>query len=296
MNRGCLRCGSVLVGIGRVAGVLLRGLLPRPGRGRGVGQQERAQRAVREGEHHGRRVLDGVAPGRVRRHGLHRRDGPDQREQVVHLVDQVEQDRPAAGLTAPATARVEVVVGLVEQRRADHGDDRAEPPAPHDLAGLGHDGRVVAVVAGQHRDACRLARLDQPGGAFDGVADRLLHDHRDARRDALQPAVDVHLVRGRQDHPVGLVRREQLVQRPVQRHGEPLGQLRRGRAGVDDRRQRRIGAPGDLLDVPLPDQARTGHRDPWMVDRHQVSLRSEANDASITSPCAPPRPRLPLSG
>ena len=30
------------------------------------------------------------------------------------------------------------------------------------------------------------------GGARDGVADRLLHDHRDARGDALQAALDVH--------------------------------------------------------------------------------------------------------
>ena len=130
-------------------------------------------------------------------------------------MDQVEQDRATAGLPTPTAADLEVVVGLVEQRRPVDRDDRPEHSAVHDLPGLGHDRGVVAVVAGQHRHPGRLPRLDQPGRALDGVPDRLLHDHRHPGRDALQPAVDVQLIGCGQDDPVRLVGGKQLGQRRV---------------------------------------------------------------------------------
>ena len=43
-------------------------------------------------------------------------------------MDQVEQDRPAAGLPAPAAAGLEVVVRLVEQRGTHHGHHRPRAP------------------------------------------------------------------------------------------------------------------------------------------------------------------------
>ena len=79
-------------------------------------------------------------------------------------MDEVEQDGTAPGLTAPAAAAVEVVVGLMEQGGAGHRDNRSEPTAMHDLAGLGHDWAVVAVMSGQHRHTRLLARLDEPPG------------------------------------------------------------------------------------------------------------------------------------
>ena len=95
---------------------------------------------VREGGHHRRRVLDGEATRGAGGAGLHPDDVADQGEQVVHLVDEVEQDRAVAGLPAPAAAHVEVVVGFGEERSADHGHDRPEPTAAHVVVGRGHDG------------------------------------------------------------------------------------------------------------------------------------------------------------
>ena len=193
-------------------------------------------------------------------------------------MDEVEQDRSTAGLAPPPATDVEVVVGLVEQSRAYHGDDRPEPAALHDLAGFGHDGAVVAVVPGQHRHPGLLPGLDQPGGALDGVADGLLDDHRDPGCDGFQAAVDVHLVGGGEDDPVGLVPLEQLGERLVERHAELLGQLGAGGAGIDDRGQLGVQARVDLLDVPLADHACARDRDPY-----RAHLSSSSSVTSVAS-------------
>ena len=126
------------------------------------------------------------------------------------------------------------------------------------------------MVPGQHGHAGLLPRLDQPRGARDGVADRLLHDHRDAGGDALQAAVDVQLVGRGEDDAVGLAAREQFGQRRVQRNAELLGQLRARGPRVDDRRQFRLREGVDLLDVPGADEARSGDGDAGGC--HGVSL------------------------
>ncbi len=215
---------------------------------------------------------------------------------------------PPPGCAPPPAAGLEVVVGLVEQRGADTATIGPSTPLAHDLAGLGHDRAVVAVMAGQHRHPGRFPGLDEPGGALDRVADRLLHDHRHAGRHALQPAVDVHLVRRGEDDPVGPVR-PRTARRATGYSGTPYfcGQLRAGRAGVDDRRELGRGAGVDLLDVPLADQPGAGHGDPHAA--HLRGLRSlryagivnhrtipRAPSAAITHPntanSAPAAPRL----
>ena len=226
------------------------------------------QRTVGKGEHHGGGVLHRVAARRVRDHRLPPDHGAQQGLQVVHLVDEVEQDRPAPGLPPPTTADVEVVVRLVEQRRAHDGDDRAQHAAVHDLPGSGHDRAVVPVVPRQQRDARRLGRLDQPGGALDAVAERLLDDHRHAGRDALQAAVDVQRVGRGEDDAIGLVLLEQLGQRPVQGHPERVRHLPCRRNGIDDGRDLCRTARVDLLEVPLTDEPGPRHGDP-NGDRHR---------------------------
>jgi hypothetical protein len=212
---------------------------------------------------------------------VHPDDVADQPPQPVHLVHQVEQDRPVARLPPPAPADVEVVVGFAEQGRAHDGDDPAEDATGHDLAGPGHDRAVPAVVPGEQRDAGRLGRLDQPGGALDRVGDRLLHGRRHTRGDALEAAVHVQPV-GRGEHDaVGPVALQELGQRPVPRDAVLPGHRVRGGRGVDDRGEAGGAAGGDLLDVPAADEAGTGHGDPHAVG-HVASLASEGPVAGPT--------------
>mgnify|MGYP003693848025 CR=1 FL=1 len=85
-------------------------------------------------------------------------------KQVVHLMGQVEQDGPTSGLASPSAANVEIVVGLVEQGGACDADKPSQNAAFDDLARLGHDRAVVAVVAGQHRNPGLFAGLNESGG------------------------------------------------------------------------------------------------------------------------------------
>jgi hypothetical protein len=81
--------------------------------------------------------------------------------------------------------------------------------------------------------------------------------------DALKTAVHVLLIRRGQDDAVGPIGRHQVGEGTAQRHTELLGHLRRSRTGVDDRRQLRVPAGVDLLDVPPSDHsgARDGESD-----------------------------------
>lgn len=170
-------------------------------------------------------------------------------------MDQVEQDRAPAKVPPPAVAYVEVVVGLVEHGRADDGDQGPEASALDDRAGLRHHRAVVAVMAGEDGHPGRLTRLDQPGRVLDRVGDRLLDDHRDAGGDAGQAALGVQPVRRRQDDAVGLLAREQLVERRVQADAVPCGQHLAVGAGLDDGVDPGVRAAVDLLEMPLADQA-----------------------------------------
>jgi hypothetical protein len=132
------------------------------------------------------------------------------------------------------------------------------------------------MVTRQQRDAGRLGRLDEPGGSLDGVADRLLHEDRHPRRDALQAAVHMELIGRGEDDSVRPVPLEQLGQRRVQRDTECVGHLRGGGSGVDDPGELRRLAGIDLLDVPPADESGAGHRD---ADGHVRSRAWSAGTA-----------------
>ncbi len=81
-----------------------------------LGDRERAQRPLAKVK-----VMTAVSSTGCPRVALElvawtRNDGPRQRQQVVDLVDQVPQDRPAAGFAVPAVTDLEIFVILVEER------------------------------------------------------------------------------------------------------------------------------------------------------------------------------------
>jgi hypothetical protein len=131
----------------------------------------------------------------------------------------------------------------------------------HNLTRFRHDRAEIAMMSGQHRDAGLFAGFDKPGRACHGVADRLLHDYRDAGGHALKTTVNVHLIRRGEDDAVGLARFEQLGQVRVQRHVVLARQLRTDRAGIDDRGKFGRRTCHDLFDVPITDQPCAGDRD-----------------------------------
>ncbi len=208
----------------RIRLVLLRRLLPVLRRGSGVAEQKRAQGAIFEAQIDRDRVLDGKAACRVRRECLHGDDLAGQRAQVADLVDHVDQDRPAARLSAPRVGTVVIAfgIGFIEHRAADHANERPENSGSHDLHRRVHDRTVKAMMADQQRNACALGRFGEPQSFGIRVCDRLLHERRYACRHAQEPLLDVQHVGRRDDHAVRTILRQQLRDRRIKSHARPL--------------------------------------------------------------------------
>ena len=282
---------AVVVGRRRVGGVLARGVLPRPRGGGGVGEQERPERAGGEPHRDGDGVLDREAAGLRTRQGLDRDDVPADRAQVVDLVDQVDQDRTAAGFAAPG-GDVEVVVRLVEQRAALDGDDRSQEAAPHSLGRGGEHRAVPPMVADEQRDAGPLGRLDQSESLGHGAGDRLLDQDGQSGGHAVEAVREVQVVRRGHDHAGRVVRGQRLGERGVARDPGGVGDVgRRGRR-IDDRGEDGLRVAPDQLDVPAADQPGADHHE---RDRLPVRLHGGAHPGT-TAASPRPWPRARPSG
>ena len=111
-------------------------------------------------------------------HGLHLGHLAQQKAQHVDVVDQVDQDRAAAGLAAPG--HVEIRVGLEEGGQRGGADDAAELPIGNQRAGALVDRVVAAVVAHQHGRAGVCHGIGQLAGFGHRVGHGLFDQGRDA--------------------------------------------------------------------------------------------------------------------
>ena len=146
-----------------------------------------------------------------RSHSTPRLNGDDlaqHRAQRVDLVDHVDEDRASAGPATPVVGRVEVAVDrrLAIHGAADDADEPAELAGPDHADRFVHDRTVAPHVADEQRHAGRFCGVHEPPARFDGVRERLLDQHRHARRDAREPLLDVQCVGRGDDEAVGLVR------------------------------------------------------------------------------------------
>ena len=77
---------------------------------------------------------------------MHRDDFAGERAQIADLMNQVDEDRPAAGFASPRRG-IEVIGGLVEHRAAGDRDQSAERACLHDLASEREDRAMRAMMA-----------------------------------------------------------------------------------------------------------------------------------------------------
>ena len=153
----------------------------------------------------------------------------------MHLVDHVEQDRPTASLPAPWPIS-EVFIRLEEYRAAHHGDQLSEPAFVDQLLRARHDRAVCPMVTDQDLCARLVGLFHERLGFPNGRRDRLFQQLRHARGDALQRVFEVQLVWRCENHAIGTILVEQLVERLVQRHAGLGGNDLCGRRRVDDSR------------------------------------------------------------
>ena len=194
----------------------------------------------------------------MRGEGLHGHDVAAQHAQVVDLVDHVEQDGAAPGLAAPG-AFLEIGVRLVEQGRAGHGHQAAQPPLGDEGRGPRHDRAVGAVVAHQHAGAAALGQRGQALCLGHGGGDGLFQQDGQARMHALRRLRGMQAVGRGQHHGVGPVMGDQLAQVAPQRHSGPLGKLPGCGRRVHDGGQAAIRLGPDGGDMGLADRAGAGH-------------------------------------
>ncbi len=135
----------------------------------------------------------------------------------MHLVDQVEQDRAAAGLASPR-AVVKVVVRFVKQGAALHRHHAAQLPAGQHRTGLRHDGAVRPVVAHQHprglAGVCLLGLHggEQPLAVGHRGGHRFFQQHRQARVQTQKGLLHMQGIGRGQHHRVDVAALQHLVQ------------------------------------------------------------------------------------
>src|SRR6185369_7268632 len=126
-------------------------LLGRPGRDGAVADEEGAERAAVELDQRRSGVLDRKAALTVRRDRFHRDDLAHGEAQEIDLMDQVDQDRTAAGLRAP-WRYLEIGGRLVRGPDRRHPDDIADPPFSQHRAERPDLLMVAAVMPDQRLD------------------------------------------------------------------------------------------------------------------------------------------------
>src|SRR4030095_16726567 len=90
-------------------------------------------------------------------HRLHARDFATDETQVVDVVNEVDENGPAA-LAVDPPGDIEICRWLLQQPQRAHCRQPSDPAAPNDLARQGDDRVVTAMVAYQQRHTRALRR------------------------------------------------------------------------------------------------------------------------------------------
>ena len=231
--------------------------IPVPGRCCSIRNGDRSECAVAKPEQDDRGVFDFEFPDVVRRHCLYRLDIAEQEPNLIDVVDEVDENGPAA--LAPPPLRVEVLGRLEPGGHRRHANGPPEAALVDDLLRAPHYGVIAPLMPHQRRQAGGRGRVADAHGIRERVGDRLFHQHCGAAAEAVDGDVGVHDVRRRNDDGAWLDR----GQHPLE-VGEPRY---RGRLRDTSSVFRRLGNPDQVeplllqrtIDVRSADQTGADH-------------------------------------
>ena len=169
-------------------------LLHRPGRNRAVADEEGAERAVVEFNQRNGGILDREAALAVRGDRLDGHDFTDREAEEIDLVDQVDQDRTAAGL-APPRRDLKIAFRFVRGPDRRDPDDVADPPLTEQRLQRPDLQMMATVMTDQRFDAAFAYLSQQRRRALQRIGDRFLDQDIDAPPGAFDAGLGVKLVR-----------------------------------------------------------------------------------------------------